>query len=182
MKLFTSLLMILLLTACSTTYQNKNISGKKLPPMKGESLAKELIEIPSDFSSPITLLLAGYKQNAQFDIDRWLIALDMTETNVSVYEIPAIQGMFPRMFETQINDGMRKGIPKELWKGVVTLYEDGETMQAFTGNENANNARVILINQEGKAIYFYDRGFSVNALNELREVINLTPTLSVQID
>ena len=171
MKLFTSLLMILLLTACSTTYQNLNILGTTLPAMKGESLAKEWLEIPSDFSSPITLLLVGYKQNTQFDIDRWLIALDMTETDVSVYEIPAIQGMFPRMFEKKINNGMRKGIPKELWKGVITLYEDGETMQAFTGNENANNARVILINNKGEVLYFYDRGFSVSALNALRESI-----------
>jgi len=175
MKLFTSLLLTLLLSACSTTYQNQNIYGKTLPSMQGESLAQELVQIPSDFNLPITLLLVGYKQNAQFDIDRWLIALDMTETEVSAYEIPAIQGMFPRMFETQINNGMRKGIPKELWKGVVTLYEDGESMQAFTGNENGNNARVILINNEGKVLHFYDRGFSVNALNELRAAIFQAP-------
>ena len=66
---------------------------------------------------------------------------------------------------------MRAGIPKELWKGVITLYEDGETMQAFTGNENANNARIILINKQGKILYFYDRGFSVSALNALRSFL-----------
>ncbi|MFT5294627.1 MAG: hypothetical protein ACI9YH_000633, partial [Colwellia sp.] len=57
-------------------------------------------------------MLVGYKQNSQFDIDRWLIGLDMTETKVDAYEIPTIQGLFPRMFSTLIDNGMRKGIPK----------------------------------------------------------------------
>ena len=139
--------------------------------MKGETLTKEEVVIPSHFNEPLTLLLVGYKQNSQFDIDRWLIGLDMTETNIAAYEIPSIQGMFPRMFKTQINNGMRAGIPKELWKGVITLYADGEAMQAFTGNEQANNARVLLINTQGQVLYFYDRGFSVAALNNLRAVI-----------
>jgi cytochrome oxidase Cu insertion factor (SCO1/SenC/PrrC family) len=62
---------------------------------------------------------------------------------------------------------MRRGIPKELWGGVITIYEDGEKIQAFTGNENPNNARVMLLDKNGKIIYFYDRGFSVTALNEV---------------
>ena len=47
----------------------------------------------------------------------------MTETKVDVYEIPTIQGLFPRMFSTMIDNGMRKGIPKELWKALAREYE-----------------------------------------------------------
>lgn len=172
MRLLSLLFLILCISACSTRYENREINGETLPIMLGQTLEKESVEIPTLFESKLTLLLVGYKQDTQFDIDRWLIGLDMTNTKVDAYEIPAIQGMFPRMFKTQINNGMRAGIPKALWKGVITLYQDGETMQAFTGNENANNARVILINKQGKVLYFYDRGFSVGALNALRSVIN----------
>lgn len=171
MRLFSILFIVLSLTACSSTYKNKNVAGDTVPLMLGETLEKSSVEIPAMFNGSVSLLLVGYKQNSQFDIDRWLIGLDMTKTKIDAYEIPAIQGMFPRMFKTQINEGMRKGIPKELWKGVITLYEDGDTMQAFTGNENGNNARIILIDETGKIIYFYDRGFSVTALNELRSAI-----------
>ncbi len=171
MRLFCLLAITLVISACSTTYQNQRVVGDTLPPMQGETLEKQTVELPSMFTSPLTLLLVGYKQDSQFDIDRWLIGLDMTQTNISVYEVPAIQGMLPRMFSTQINNGMRAGIPKELWKGVITLYADGEAMQVFTGNENANNARVMLINDQGKVLYFYDRGFSVSALNEVRGLI-----------
>jgi hypothetical protein len=75
------------------------------------------------------------------------------------------------MFKPFINNGMRAGIPKELWKGVITLYKDGEAMQNFTGNESANNARVMLVNNKGIVEYFYDRGFSVSALNDVRELV-----------
>jgi hypothetical protein len=172
MRLFTLALISVLLTACShTDYKNKNITGAVVPIMFGQTLEKKSVEIPIFFDKPLTLLLVGYTQDTQFDIDRWLIALNMTETYVDTYELPAIQGMLPRMFKAKINDGMRRGIPEELWRGVITLYEDGETMQAFTGNENSNNARIILIDSNGKVLHFYDRGFSVDALNELRETI-----------
>ena len=126
------------------------------------------MSIPGDFNDELTLLLIGYVQNSQFDIDRWLIALDVTNTKVKVYEVPTIQGLFPEMFSTVIDNGMRAGIPKPLWQGVVTIYEDGEKIQAFTGNENAANTRVVLLNNKGEILYFYDQGFAVDALNELR--------------
>lgn len=162
--------LLLLLSGCSTTYPNQEVIGQKFPSILGTSLEKENVKMPEMFSEKLTILLVGYKQDSQFDIDRWLIALDMTETTLPVYELPAIQGMFPRMFSTFIDNGMRKGIPKPLWKGVITIYQDGETVQRFTGNVNPNNTRVMLINQSGEILFFYDQGFSVDALNRLRDL------------
>ena len=161
------------LTACSTQYSNRTPIGEPFPSVSGQSLEKQPAKIPEDFSGRQVVLLLGYVQNAQFDIDRWLIGLDMTQTKVDVYELPTIQGMFPRFFKTQIDNGMRAGIPKELWKGVITVYKDGETVQQFTGNTNPNNARVILLNEQGEVVYFYDRGFSVDALKQLRKKLGV---------
>ena len=55
---------------------------------------------------------------------------------------------------------------------MITIYGDGATIQEFTGNENPNNARVLLLDNMGKVIYFHDKGFSVQALNELRDKIS----------
>ena len=173
MRLFLLSLILLLTAGCSTQYVNQSVTGEKFPSVSGQNLEEKSVNIPADFKGNITLLLVGYKQNSQFDIDRWLIALDMTATDVDVYEIPTIQGLFPQMFSTMIDNGMRKGIPKALWKGVITVYEDGESIQAFTGNEKPNNARVLLLDKNGMIVYFYDQGFSVSALNEFRSF--LTP-------
>lgn len=165
-------IVLLLLSGCSSQYPNQDLLGKQFPTVSGESLEKEKVVIPTDFNNEHSLLLIGYKQDSQFDIDRWLIGLDMAGVTTPTYELPTIQGMAPRMFSTLIDNGMRKGIPKELWAGVITIYKDGDAVQAFTGNENPNNTRVALIDRDGKIIYFYDRGFSVTALNQLKDVIN----------
>jgi hypothetical protein len=98
-----------------------------------------------------------------------LIGLDQTNTQVAVYEIPTIKNMFPQMFSTVFDDSMREGIPKEIWKGVITVYKDGDRVQRYTGNLKPKNARVLLINTQSEVIHFYDRGFSDDALNALRE-------------
>ncbi|AZG34686.1 MAG: hypothetical protein V7771_08480 [Shewanella psychromarinicola] len=162
---------LLLLSACSTSYPNQAITGQAFPSVSGQNLEEKSMTLPDDLKGEVALLLIGYKQDSQFDIDRWLIGLDMTQTQVSVFEVPTIQGLFPRMFSTFIDNGMRSGIPKPLWKGVVTVYKDGEKVQAFTGNEKPNNTRVVLLNAQGKVIYFYDQGFSVDALNQLRAML-----------
>lgn len=167
-KAVATALISLSLAACSTTYPNKNPAGEMFPSVTGTSLEGEQRQIPEDFAGEPVLFLIGYVQNAQFDIDRWLIGLDMTRTQVATYELPTIQGMVPRMISSQIDNGMRKGIPEELWRIVITIYEDGEKVQAFTGNTNPNNARVALLDEQGKIVYFYDRGFSVAALNAVR--------------
>ena len=152
-------------------YPSQVTIGGTMVEATGENLEGETVVIPKDFLGQETLLIFGYKQDSQFDIDRWLIGLDMTQTKVAAYEIPTIQGMLPRMFSGFIDSGMRKGIPKDLWKGVVTVYADGDKIQRFTGNQNPNNARVMLLDKEGVIVYFYDRGFSVQALNEVREAL-----------
>ncbi|MFT5023713.1 MAG: hypothetical protein ACI9O3_001318 [Colwellia sp.] len=174
MRIFLLILFISLASGCSTKYTNQSVTGKAFPAVTGQTLEENTVNIPADFNKEFTLLLVGYKQNSQFDIDRWLIGLDMTETKVDVYELPTIQGLFPKMFSTFIDNGMRAGIPKPLWKGVITVYEDGDKVQAFTGNENPNNTRVLLLDKNGIIVYFYDEGFSVAALNELRD--KLTPS------
>ncbi|MBB1381589.1 hypothetical protein H5071_06330 [Shewanella sp. SR41-2] len=168
---FLMIIAVVLLSACSTSYPNQAITGQAFPSVVGQTLEKESMAFPEDLQGKMSLLLIGYKQDSQFDIDRWLIGLDMTQTQVAVYEVPTIQGLFPRMFSPLINNGMRAGIPKPLWKGVVTIYKDGDQVQAFTGNENPNNTRVVLLNEQGKVIYFYDQGFSVDALNQLRALL-----------
>ena len=161
----------LFLNSCATTYTNRDVIGEIFPSVEGTSLEDEEIKIPEYFKGSTVVIILGYKMDSQFDIDRWLIGLDQTQTDIKVYEIPTIQGLFPRMFSTFIDEGMRSGIPKELWGGVITIYGDGAELQEFTGNENPNNARVILLDNQGKIFYFHDRGFSVQELNKLRAKI-----------
>ncbi len=170
-SLLLSLLALVIITGCSATIENQNPLGKPFPEVVGQNLNQQSVSLPLDMQGETTLFLIGYVQNTQFDIDRWLIGLDMTKTQVPFYELPTISGMFPRMFQTTIDNGMRKGIPKPLWGGVVTIYQDADKIQRLTGTQNPNNARVMLIDPKGKIVFFYDQGFSVDALNDLRAIL-----------
>ena len=161
--------MVLFLIGCRDEYPNRQIVGEVFPEVHGNSLEGKEHQLPGDFLNEKIVYLIGYVQNSQFDIDRWLIGLDMTKTKVKAIELPTIQGLFPRMFKTKIDEGMRRGIPKNLWGGVITIYEDGDKVQKFTGNKNPNNARVVFLDDQGVIRYFYDDGFSVGALNALQK-------------
>ncbi|MGI2259018.1 hypothetical protein [Shewanella sp. GXUN23E] len=170
-KLLSLLTIIVSLGACSTRYPNQTPLDQPFPAVAGTTLSKQQVNLPGHFAGRPVVLLIGYVQDAQFDIDRWLIGLDMTQTRVEVFELPTIAGMLPRMFETQINDGMRAGIPKALWGGVITVFEDGDKVVGFTGNTNPNNARVLLLDAQGQVKFFYDEGFAVAPLNALRQAL-----------
>jgi hypothetical protein len=176
--LFASVTALMLLSACATEYPNQNPAGELFPSIEGQSLDQQAYRIPEDLQGEPTLLLIGYRQNAQFDIDRWMIGLDMTGTRVKMIELPTIQGFLPRLFQSRIDNGMRAGIPQALWPVVVTVYEDGERVQAFTGNERPGNARVVLLGDRGQIRFFYDRGFSVAALNDLRAALKQPACIS----
>lgn len=163
---------LFILISCSTKFPNQQILGKAFPQIQGESLLKKKVTLPDLTKGEQAIYLLGFIQKSQFDIDRWLIGLDMHSVSLPIYEIPTIKGLFPRLISKKINNGMRKGIPKELWSGVITVYNDGEKLQRFTGNKTPNNARIMLLGPQGKIIYFNDEGFSIKALNDLIFKIN----------
>ena len=169
-KILKSVLLIgatLCLVSCTTTIPRQNPTGKVFPNVTGTALDGKKWNFPKDLSNQKVLLLVGYDQDAQFDIDRWLIGMDQKKYQANIFEVPTIKGWVPRLISGTIDEGMRSGIPEELWKLVVTVYRDAEKIINLTGNEDPLNARVIVLDEKGEIAYFYDRGFSVSALNKL---------------
>ncbi len=156
------------LTACSSTVANREPLGERFPTVSGESLQQVPVTLPDDLAGAPAVLLAGYVQDAQFDADRWLIGLLQMPLPVQVREVPTIKGLFVRNLSRVIDNGMRKGIPEEDWASVVTVYGRGAMdIVAFTGSELPRNIRVLLLDAEGRVVWFHDRGFSAAKLIEL---------------
>ncbi len=160
--------LLALLTACSSTWPRRNPTGEVFPTVSGTSLAGQPVTFPDVGRGAPMLLLIGYEQNTQFDLDRWIQALDMAGAKVRAFELPTIPGMLPRMFSGFIDGGMRRGIPEEDWLAVVTLYGEASKVAAFTGNEDGLPGRVVLLDKDGKVVFFHDRGFSLGTLKEMQ--------------
>jgi hypothetical protein len=170
-RFITACLILLMVGACSTTAPRVDPTGETFVKVTGKSLDGRAVELPTAFLGEAVLLLVGFAQRSQFDIDRWLIGINQAGHKVKVAEIPTIDGLFPTVFSETIDNGMRSGIPSEDWAGVITVYDEAERIIKFTGNENSLPARVLLLDAEGRVVYFHDRGFSVTSLNKLGEAL-----------
>ena len=146
--------------------------GETFPSVEGESLEGKNVRLPNDLFGEPALLLIGYRQNTQFDLDRWILGLMQAQTPIRIFEVPTIPGLIPGMIAGTIDDGMRSGIPLEDWAIVVTLYGDNASGVAnWTGTEDGLNGRIVLLDAEGRAVWFHDRGYSATSLLDLDRVI-----------
>ncbi|MEO0576643.1 MAG: hypothetical protein AAF004_14355 [Pseudomonadota bacterium] len=153
----------LTLLGCSSALPNRDPTGERFPTAIGESLQGETITLPDALAGEPAVLLVGYKQDTQFDIDRWILGLAQVEADVRLLELPTIPGMVASMASGFIDNGMRSGIPEEDWKVVVTLYGGAAKPVAnFTGTENGNNARVLVLDAAGTVVWFSDNGYSAS--------------------
>ena len=160
---------ILFVPGCGSTIPNRNPTGEAFPAVSGRDLDDVSIELPSALAEAHAVVMVGYVQGTQFDIDRWMLGMVQSESTLRLVEVPAVGGWFPDMFlQPTIDDGMRSGIPAESWSSVVTLYGDeADKLREFTGTERPRNARIMLLDSEGLVIWFWDQGYSPTRLVEM---------------
>jgi hypothetical protein len=161
----------LAVSSCRSTFPRRDPTGEPFPAVAGESLRGEQVELPAAFRGKPVVLLVGYMQSTQFDIDRWLLGLSEAGVDVAVRGVPTLPGLAPRMFSGWIDSGMRRGIPQEDWGAVVTVYADAARIAEFTGNDEGLPGRVLLLDADGRVAFFHDAGFSVSALGRLRAAL-----------
>lgn len=159
-----------MLAGSCSSHPRRDPTGEPFPTVRGTSLDGVQVTLPDEFRGEPLLLLVGYEQDAQFDLDRWLFGLDQAGWRIRTFEVPTLPGLFPRLLQGTIDGGMRRGIPQEDWASVVTVYGDGDRIAAFTGDEDGLTGRVLLLDGEGRVAFFHDRGYSVGTLQRLREV------------
>lgn len=158
---------------CAASSVNRDPTGEPFPAVVGESLEKERQELPSAWAGEPVVLLIGYEQKTQFDIDRWLMGLIQSGVDATIVEIPTIPGLLPSMASGWIDDGMRSGIPEEDWGAVVTLYGSAAKPVAdLTGTEHGRKTRVVVLDADGTVVWFDDDGYSVRKAMEVAEVVS----------
>ena len=163
---------IVLVPGCQSPIPNRDPSGEAFPAVSGRDLEDTEIQLPSDLAGSPAVVLVGYVQGTQFDIDRWMLGMVQSGSKLRLVEVPAVGGWFPELFlQPTIDDGMRSGIPAENWTSVVTLYgDDADEVRRFTGTERPRNARVLLLDPSGTVSWFWDQGYSPGRLVQMLEL------------
>ena len=146
--------------------------GETFPSVTGNSLEKVEVELPGSLAGQPAVLLVGYKQKTQFDIDRWLLGLLQSGAKAQILELPTIPSLVPTLISGWIDDGMRSGIPEEDWGVVVTLYGSAaKPVARFTGTENARSTRVLVLDEAGQVAWFDDSGYSASKVLEIVDLL-----------
>ncbi len=172
---FVAPLLLCVLVGCGSVTPNRVPMAESFPTVAGTSLKGEAVSLPSAYAGKPVLILVGYAQRAQFDADRWILGILQAGVPVKVVEVPTLAGLFPRLFAGTIDDGMRSGIPSEDWADVVTVYDDADAIVDFTGNDKPQNIRVLLLDAQGKVVWFHDRGYSPRLPLELSRLVAAMP-------
>ena len=85
---------------CTSPIPNRVPVGETFPTVEAEPLdaasRDDWETIPGDFAGSPLLLLVGYVQDTQFDIDRWLFGVLDADLDVTLREVPAARGMAAR--------------------------------------------------------------------------------------
>ncbi len=162
-----------LCTGCSAPVTAPiDFTNAVFPTVRGESLKGEQITIPDHYRGRPTLLLIGYLQKAQFDIDRWILGALQSDVKAEIVEVPTIAGMMPQMVQGFINNGMRSGIPESDWAAVVTVYEDAAKIIATLGNERPQSAYAVLLDKDSRIAWSSNRGYSAAQILELKHKVD----------
>jgi hypothetical protein len=138
--------------------------------VQGTNLEKQPITLPEHYRGKTTLILVGYTQKAQFDIDRWILGALQADVKAQIVEVPTIAGMMPQMVQSFIDNGMRSGIPKSDWGSVITVYEDAPKIIEALGNERPQSAYAVLLNKEGRIMWTSNIGYSATQILELKKL------------
>ncbi len=166
-------LITLVCVACTTKVSTpSNVQNSMFPRVQGTNLDKQVITLPDDYRGKTTLVLVGYAQKAQFDIDRWILGALQADVKAEIVEVPTIAGMMPQMVQGFIDNGMRSGIPKADWASVVTVYEDAPKVIEALGNERPQSAYAVLLNKEGRIVWSSNVGYSASQVLELKKVVD----------
>jgi hypothetical protein len=162
----------LFVTGCSSRRSFESapeLVGTSLPTFRGEALDDRVVKFPEEIRGRAHLLLVAYVQEAQFDVDRWVLGVLQAKAPVNVLELPTIASLGARLAKGFINRGMQQGIPKEDWASVVTVYGDAEVLRSYVGEIPGNNACAMLVDSEGVVRWVHRNGYSPRELLELVE-------------
>ena len=160
------------MASCSGRPPRRDPTGETFPALRGQSLDGVERQLPGDLIGAPALLLIGFKMETQFDLDRWILGAQQVGLKVKILELPTLPGLLPGLFAATIDGGMRRGIPREDWPSVVTIYGDAKVLEQFVGSEDPLPGRIVLIDAAARVVFFHDRGFSAGALQRLAAVLH----------
>jgi len=148
-------------------------SGARLPEVSGKDLNGKAWKAPTEFPGGRTLVILGYEEAQQKEIDTWTAGLGLTqrENKLPWIEMPVIDepGVIMRWI---IDTGMQRGIPdREIRSHVWTAYVERQAFLKSCGIESMRAIHVLVVTRAGDVLAMESGSYSKEAAARIRAVI-----------
>jgi len=148
--------------------------GARLPVVTGKDLNGKAWKAPADFPGGRTLVILGYEQEQQKEIDTWTAALGLTRRGNQLpwVEMPVIDdpGVVMRWI---IDTGMQRGIPdREIRSHVWTVYTERKAFLESCGIESVDAIHVLVVTREGEVLAMESGAYTDEAGRRLLAVVD----------
>ena len=126
------------------------------PRVTGINLLGDEVRLPDGFEGDINLVVVGFVQEHQKDIDTWIAALPgllAAGSSLRLYEVPVIyRASAP--FRLWVNNGMHYGIPDPVArKRTITVYADQGKFVESVGASGLDRIHALLVDKSGRIIW-----------------------------
>lgn len=147
--------------------------GRRMPVVAGKDLNGKAWNAPAGFPAERTLVILGYEQEQQADIDTWTAGMGLARPDNTLpwVEMPVIDepGMIMRWV---IDTGMQRGIPgKDARSHVWTAYTDRKGFLKSCGIESMSDIHVLVVARDGTILAMESGRHSEDAATRLVKVL-----------
>ena len=148
--------------------------NERLPELRGEFLTGRPAVLPQAAAGRVALLLLGFTYQSRFAVEAWagrFRAEFHADPRVTFFEVPMIGGL-ARLGKWFIDDGMRRGTPKDDYEHVVTVYRDANSWKQRVHFGDPNAAYLLLLDRQGKVAWRYQGAFDESAFRALSSKVS----------
>jgi hypothetical protein len=143
-----------------------------MPPIKASTLSKKPVNWPSQLPAERTVIIIGFSQKQQPDIDTWINGLKLKEPGAPAwFEVPLINnpGGIVRWF---IDSGMRRGIPSAYDQDhVVTVYTNKKALMRTMGLPNEATIYTLVVSRSGAILARVSGNYSLGGAAQIAKAL-----------
>jgi len=150
--LFLALISVLVVAAART----ETPDAASFPTLGGTNLEKQDIALPTELPGKANLIIFGFVQDHQEDINTWIPRCEELEREVAgfrFFEVPFLAGQY-RLIRFWIDGGMRRGIPdRAARERTITVYGGRSAAMRQLGITDLGKIYAFLIRPSGEVLW-----------------------------
>lgn len=138
--------------------ETSELIGRRLPAVCGKDLTETVQRLPQDHAGRPLIVLVAPSKGSQSDGDEWIADLRARQ-DVEFRELPVIPSKMADLMEGFIAGKMRDGLPEDMWMRVVPLFDGGEVLLDFFGDQGDEHMWAVVLDGRGRLRWFSAEGY-----------------------